>query len=518
MRRRVRMIAVGIVCLLAAAVTAQVLTQHNDSARTGENLGETVLNVLNVNVNQFGKLFTEAVDGQIYAQPLYVPNVVVSGLTRNVVVVATEHNSVFAIDADATAPSTPLWQMNLGPSVPSGDIANWCRNIWPEIGVTSTPVIDPVGGTVYVVAMSKELVGASYQYFHRLHALDLATGAEKFGGPVDIQATVPGSGDGGSTVAFTPIKQLNRPGLLLSNGVVFVAFASHCDIQPYHGWVFGYAAGTLQRVAVLNTTPNGAEGGIWQSGNGLMADAGGSVYAMTGNGTFDANGGGPDYGDTVLKLATGSLTVTDWFTPGNQKTLNQQDLDLGTGGPVGLPGTSNLVGVSKQGMLYVLNTGNLGHFTNQNRQIPQSFRAANGGLFGSPVYWNGLLYLAGAGDVVRAYKVVSGLLQTRAVSQSTFAAPFPGGILAVSANGNTAGTGILWVVTPDSDASTGGGVSGTLHALSAADLTKELWNSKMNAVRDALGNYVKFNPPTVAAGKVYMATLSGYLAVYGLLP
>src|SRR5437867_4438722 len=327
MRRRVRMIAVGIVCLLAAAVTAQVLTQHNDSARTGENLGETVLNVLNVNVNQFGKLFTEAVDGQIYAQPLYVPNVVVSGLTRNVVVVATEHNSVFAIDADATAPSTPLWQMNLGPSVPSGDIANWCRNIWAEIGVTSTPVIDPVGGTVYVVAMSKELVGASYQYFHRLHALDLATGAEKFGGPVDIQATVPGSGDGGSTVAFTPIKQLNRPGLLLSNGVVFVAFASHCDIQPYHGWVFGYAAGTLQRVAVLNTTPNGAEGGIWQSGNGLMADAGGSVYAMTGNGTFDANGGGPDYGDTVLKLATGSLTVTDWFTPGNQKTLNQQDLD-----------------------------------------------------------------------------------------------------------------------------------------------------------------------------------------------
>jgi hypothetical protein len=506
-----------------AAAQVSVLTQHNDIARTGANLGETMLNTTTVNVNQFGKLFTRAVDGYIYAQPLVVANVSIPNQgTRNVVYAATEHNSVFAFDADSATASTSLWHVNLGPSVPSADVQ--CGDLTPEVGITSTPVIDQSTGTIYVVAKSKELVGATFQYFQRLHALDIASGAEKFGGPVVIQDSVTGTGDGGGTVSFNPLLEHNRPGLLLLNGLVYVAFASHCDTNPYHGWVLGYDASTLQQVAVHNSTPNGGQGGIWQSGQGLLSDGNGYLYFITGNGTFDANTGGIDYGDSFVKLSTPGLVVVDWFTPYNQSVLNKKDADLGSGGPLWLPGTSRIVGGGK-GTFDVVDTTNMGHFNsrNNNDQIGQSFQATTGAIWGSPIYWNSpnngpVVYLFGQSDFLKAYKLVNGAFQTVPVSASKSKAPnFPGGILSLSANGSAAGTGIIWASTSNANANRDA-VPGTLHAFDATNLAKELWNSAMNSTRDAVGNYAKFCPPTIANGKVYLATFSGYLAVYGLLP
>jgi hypothetical protein len=266
---------------------AAVLTQHNDNFRTGANLNETQLNTTNVNVSQFGKLFSRAVDGFVYAQPLYLPDVAIPQMgVHNVVYVATEHNSVYAYDADDPAASSPLWQVNLGDSVPSTDIAPDYGDLIPEIGITGTPVIDPVAGAIYVVAKSKDRDG----YHQKLHALDVSTGAEQFGGPVEIAGSVLGTGDANvnGTVGFDPFVQLNRPGLLLSNGRVYVAFGSHADMDPYHGWVMAYDAATLQQVAVYNTTPDGGRGSIWMSGQGLTADPVGNIYVTSANGTCDA--------------------------------------------------------------------------------------------------------------------------------------------------------------------------------------------------------------------------------------
>lgn len=323
-----------------------VLTQHNDAGRSGANLSETVLTPSNVNANGFGKLFSVPVDGHVYAQILYVSGLTISGGKHNVFFVATEHNSVYAYDADT---GSPLWQVNLGPSVPSADINT--PNMPVEIGITSTPVIDPASETLYCVAATKE----NGSYLYRLHALDLATGDEKLGGPTLIQASVPGTGAASvnGVITLDPFKHNNRPGLLLANGTIYMAFASHEDYNPYHGWVLAYSASTLQQTAVFNVTPNGSQGGIWQAGQGLTADASGNVYLMTGNGTTSAPSGGSDYGEAFLKMSqSGStLSVSDWFIPNNYDSLNSYDTDLGSSGVLGIPGTSLIVGGGKEGKL-----------------------------------------------------------------------------------------------------------------------------------------------------------------------
>jgi hypothetical protein len=507
---------------------AAVTTHHNDINRTGQNLNESVLNTGNVNVSNFGKLFSRQVDGYIYAQPLYVPNLTVAGRTNNVVFVATEHNSVYAFDADDPKAQAALWQVNLGTSVPSQDICqssvSGCpyNDLVPEIGITATPVIDTASGTIFVVAKTKDTGNSTYHFF--LHALDVTTGNEKFSGPVEITAS-----------EFSPLYHLNRPGLLLLNGAIYIGFGSVGDLYSWHGWLMAYDASTLQQTAVFNATPNGNGGSLWAGGQGLLADSNNNIYFVTGNGTFDASTGGQDYGDSVLKLSTSSgLTLADYFTPNNQSFLSQHDVDLGSGGPMTLPGTNLMVAVGKDGMLRLLNTTRLGGFSVVSNNEVQEFQATAGycagtsGLcfMGGPIYWNSpnfgpVIYLWGAGDFLKAWQFNGQSFQTRPVSQSTIqsvqglsnTAP-----LSLSASGDEAGTGIVWAAGVMSGDANVQAQPGILRAFDASDLTHELWNSNQDPARDGLGSYAKFTPPTIANGKVYMATFSGQLVVYGLNP
>ncbi len=512
---------------MLAGSGANVLTQHNDNYRAGANLNETALNTATVNALRFGKLFSRAVDGYIYAQPLYVAQVNIPGQgARNVVYVATEHNSVYAFDADAADAKAPLWQVNLGAPVPSTDIDPDYHDLTPEIGITSTPVIDPGSQTIYVVAKSKD---ASNAYHQKLHALDLATGQNRMGSPVEISAQVQGIGLGNAngTISFDPLLNLNRPGLLLLNGAVYLAFGSHGDIGDYHGWVLGYDAKTLAQVAVFCPTPDGKEAAIWMSGQGLAADENNNIYFVTSNGTFSAQNGGRDYGDSALKLSTnGGLSVVDSFTPHNQDVLSEIDADLGAGGPVLLPGVNRLVFAGKDTVFRVLDTNNLGGFDPQTDRIVQQFQASMDSALGAPVYWNSpnngpVIYYWGAGDYLKVFKLIGGQFETSPASQSTVAGLI--GIsnsppMSLSANGSNAGSGILWATSPVEGNANDETVSGILRAFDAADVSKELWNSKQNADRDDIGSFAKFCPPTVANGKVYVATFSGQLQVFGLLP
>lgn len=501
-----------------------VLTQHNDAGRSGANLNDVFLNTGNVRPGQFGKLFTRTVDGQIYAQPLYVSNVgFPDGTARNVVIVATMHNSVYAFDADDPASSVPIWQVSLGPSIPVPDPTFGYRygpffDITVEVGALSTPVIDLSTQTIYLDAATKEPSGQSYTYRHRLHALDLLTGVEKFGGPIVVAGSVPGTGAGssGGVVTFDPHQQMQRPALLLSNGLVYIAYGSYADTDPYHGWVFAYNPGTLQTVAVYCTTPNAGEGAIWQSGEGLAADGSGRLYMITANGDFDGDTGGTDLGDSFVELSEGSLAVVDWFTPYNQATLAQNDLDLGSAGALLLPGTNYVTGGGKQGKLYLLDRGRMGHFhAGGDTQIVQSFQATNGEIFGSPVYWNGpggpFIYIWGTNDPIKQFRLdrQTLLFQTTPYAAGPIAIPWPGGFLSVSANGVQAGTGILWTLRSVSGA-------GVLEAYDASNVAIQLWNSQLQP-GDGVGSFAKFCPPTVANGKVYVATFSKQLDVYGLL-
>ena len=498
--------ALLIVVALASPIAVEavdVLTQHNDNLRTGANLSEYVLTVSNVNTGQFGKLFSRVVDGQMYAQPLYVHCLTISNQTRNVVYVCTEHNSVYAFDADDPAASNALWQVNLGPSVPSSDLNN-CGDLTPEVGITATPVIDLASGTMYVDAKTKE----GGNYFHRLHALDILTGGEKFGGPVAIQGPV----------GFDALHHHNRPGLLLLNNVVYLGYGSHCDWGPYHGWLFGYNATNLQQVSVFNTTATGGEGAIWSSGMGPAADADGYIYVMTGNGTFDKNTGGPNLGTSFIKLSTSNqtLTVADWFTPHDQAALSAADLDLGSGGPMLFPGTNLLVGVGKTGTMYVLDRNHLGGFVPTiDTNIVQFFTAtASTCCVGqTPVYWNGptnqFLFLWSGGDVLKAFKFTGSSIQTTPLATGGVNQAFRAGGSSLSARGSNATSGIVWGMN-----NTGGGA---VHAFEATNVAHALWNSQQNAARDGLGSYVKFCAPTVANGKVYVPTSANRLVVYGLL-
>ena len=526
--RRNGLCALGLLTL-ATVIEAQVAvtTQHNDNRRTGQTLHETVLNTSNVNVNTFGKLFSRAVDGQIYAQPLYIPHLWIKNTSHNVVYVATENNSVYAFDADSPSGTGILWHVHLGAAVPNTDISPSCVDIHPQIGITSTPVIDLASKTIYVIAKIKTTT-STYQF--RLHALDVLTGAEKFGGPAVIRGRVPGTGAGAVNgyVDFQAIYQNNRPGLLLTNGTVYLAFGSACDISPWHGWVFGYSASTLIQTAIYNTTANGDAGGIWGGGQGLLGVAG-NIYVMTGNGTFDVGSATPiDFGDSVVKLSTSSgLTVADYFTPFDQDKLNLYDTDLGSGGPMALPGTNLIVGVGKDATLRLLDTNAMGEFHSGYNADAQGFQATSAGpLMGAPIYWNSpnygpVIYLWGPGDNLKAFQFTKGQFNTVPVMQSSSASVYGysnSAPLSLSSNGNLAGTAIVWTAGAYSGDSNQTTVPGIVRAFDATNLTVELWNSKQNAARDDVGNFAKFSPPTIANGKVYVATFSNQLLVYGLNP
>lgn len=503
-------------------------TYHNDNFRTGQNVNETVLTPLNVTQTQFGKLNTYALDGIAYASPLYVANVNIAGQGfHNVVYVATEHDSVYAFDADGLS-SSPLWKVSFVnaaagvTTVPAADTGE-TGDIPNEIGITGTPVIDSATSTLYVVAKTKEVSGGTTNYVQRLHALDIKSGAEKFGGPVVIQASVPGTGDGsqGTTVPFVSLRENQRPGLLLSNGVVYIGFASHGDQHPWHGWVLGYNATTLQQVMAYNVTPNDYGGGIWQGGCALAADSAGNIYFVTGNGAFDANTGGSDYGDSFVKLAPNG-TVVDYFAPHDQASMDANNLDLGSGGSALLldqsgPNAHLMVSAGKGGTVYVVNRDNMGHYNPSNdnqivQALPNIFQGGTPepGNFSSPVYFNGYIYFSAISNPLQAFQMINGRLLTSAVSQTPESYNYPGGTMAISANQST--NGVLWVVQR-----TGASSAGVLRAYDATNLAMELYNSGQAGSRDTLDVAAKYSIPLIANGKVFVGSNSK-LTIYGLLP
>jgi uncharacterized protein (TIGR03437 family) len=498
--------------LLANPAPAQVsvLTANYGNARTNANLNETVLNPLNVNATQFGKLFSLPVGGSINGQPLYVPNVAIPGKgTHNVVYIVTHHNDVYAFDADKQ--QSPLWHVNLGSSVPGPDyqVADLS-----EIGILSTPVIDDTTNTIYVVAHTKE----TGNYIYRLHALDISTGDEKFGGPAVISASVAGTNAGNvnGMFSFDASQHLQRPGLLLLNNVVYIAFGSHSDTGAFHGWLMGYNAGNIQQqVSAFLTSPSGWGASIWQGGRGPAADTRGNIYVSTGNGTYD---GSANWGMSVLKLDTssGTPTVADWFTPDNWLTLDYDDNDLGSCGPV-LTAAGDVIAGGKEGIVYHLDSDTLGHELDGNGQILQHFQAIGFGIY-NMAWWerpgSPILYLRAFNDAIKAFRMTNGLLETKPFTQSSFGAGLPFDGMAVSADGPAQFSAILWVTSTANGTNNG---SGVLHALQASDLSKELWNSNMNPSRDSLGTLAKFAAPTIANGKVYVSTFSNQLVVYGLL-
>lgn len=513
--------------VVSSPLTA-VLTYHNDIARTGQNTNETLLTLANVNASTFGKLFTYTVDGYVYAQPLVLTNVAVPGRgILNLVYIATEHDSVYAFDADSSVGTNvgPLWQVSfLNPAAGIAPVRSTdlnCTDIVPEIGITSTPVIDPVGGTIYVEAKTEETTGNTTNFVHRLHALDVATGAEKFGGPVVITASVAGSGTGSVSgrVAFNPEWQMNRAALLLNNGVIYLGFGSHCDLGPYHGWLLAYNASTLAQIAAFNTTPNGEGSGIWHAGDGPSCDANGNLFVMTGNGTFDGSTN-KDFGDSVVKLSTSSgLTEADYFTPFNQAFLNTNDLDLGSGGTVVLPdavGNAShqqlLTCAGKKGVIYLFDRNNLGKYNASTDMMVQKLNVL-GSNFSTPVYFNYTLYYLGVHDYLTAFPISNAFIGNPAPAQGSTQFGFPGATPSLSANGiNDA---IIWVIQSDAFASGGNAV---LRAYNASNLAQELYNSEQAGSRDHPGAAVKFTVPTVANGKVYVGAQYA-LSVFGsLLP
>lgn len=511
------------------AAQATVATYHNDKGRTGNNLLESTLTLSNVNPSQFGKLFSQVVDGLMYAQPLYVPNVNINGLGKhNVMFAATMNDSVYAFDADSNSGKNaqPLWKVSfIDPkhgitTVPATDVN--CEDMFsPKIGIVGTPVIDTTSGTLYVIARTKE----SGKFYQRLHALDITSGAEKFGGPVVIQATVSGSGSGSTQgkISFDPQIHNQRSALLLQNGLVYIAWGSHCDSGSYHGWLMAYDHASLAQKGVWITTPNGTEGAIWESSSGPAGDESNNTYFATGNGTFDANTAGGDYGQSLMKLAppnNGAFAVLDYFTPYNGPNLNAGDYDIGSGGIMLLPDQKTgpnlhlLVQGDKVGDIYLVNRDNMGHYNAQNNsQIVQSLPGGDLGMWNSPTWWNNRVYIGGTGDVLKVFSLntTTGLLTTTPTSQTTNIFPYPGTTTSVSSNQNN--NAIVWALDNSSFKTTTGAV---LYAYDATNLAKELYTSLHRSTRDNPGGAVKFAVPTVANGKVYVGTQTR-LSVFGLL-
>jgi hypothetical protein len=438
------------------------------------------------------------------------------------------HNSVYAYDADTPSNRLPFWKVNLGPSVPVSDWGASYRDIDFEVGILSTPVIDRVSNTLFVVTATKEPAG----YFHKLHALDLMTGQEKAGSPVVIQGSVAGSGQGSvnGRIDFNSERHLQRTGLLLINGQVVIAFASHGDQTPYHGWIFAYDSATLTQTGITNTSPNSGGCGIWQAGTGLSADAQGGIYLVTGNG-IGADATRPDdRSESVVKynLTAGGFNIADWFTPFDWQTLDDQDADLGSDGPLVVPGTNLLLTGSKSGKFYLLDRNNLGKLNaGGDSQIVQSFQAVQGAnnrhIHGTPIVWNGPQgtwgYVWGENDFLRAFSFENGKFTTSTASQSTMLATggMPGGILSISSNGAQGGTGVMWASLVLSGDANQHAQPGLLRAFDATNLSHELWNSEQNPDRDSVGTFGKFVPPTIANGKVYQSTFSNQVVVFGLL-
>lgn len=502
--------------------SAKVLTFHNDNLRTGQNVNETILTPANVTSTKFGKLFALSVDGQVFAQPLYMSGVRVGAQVHNLLFVATEHDSVYAWDADSPS-STPIWRTSfINPGVgvtaiPCSEAASGnCTTIYPEFGITSTPVIDSATGTLYVVVATKEVSGST-NYVYRLHALSVTTGQEKFGGPVAIQATA-------GSVTLVPKQELQRPGLLLVNGVVYIGFGSHGDMGPWYGWLLGYGASTLQQVMVFNTAPSGGGASIWQSGCAPAADANGNIYFITGNGAFDANTGGSDYGDTIVKLNANGV-VTDYFTPSNQDILNSIDNDLGSSGLVLIPDQTGtfahvLIGAGKQGVIYSVNRDNLGKFNAGGNQNIQSLAAltsgpSSGGLFGSPAYWNQNVYFVAWNDNLKAFQLNNGMVNLTSMSSVRLA--FPGATPSISSSGTS--NGIVWIIQANvpNDTILTSVPAAVLRAFDATNMAVELYDSTQAGSRDTAGGAVKFAVPTIADGKVFVGN-SNQVTVYGLLP
>ena len=544
---------------LATPSDVSVLTFHNDNLRTGQNLNETILNTSNVNAQHFGKRVSYPVDGQVYAQPLFVPAVTLKGHQYHVVYVATENDSVYAFDADQMHVVAPLWKTSFlhlpdVTTVPSTDVFGKYphQDIEPSIGITATPVIDLTTNTMYVMSMTKE---HGNQYMQRLHALDITTGKDRPGSPMVILAHIKGEGydkskGTPSLVTFNTKEANQRPALLFVNGVVYIAWGGFGDTDPYHGWVLGYTYnGTaFRQVGVYNVTPDGQEGGIWMSGAGPAADAQGNVYLTTGNGTFDlAQPGQRDAGNSFVKLSTqNGLVLLDYFTPFNQKCLDGRDEDLGSGGVLLLPEQphtahpSLLVGVGKEGRTYVIDRDHMGQFhrypgilqcgsnaetrTDIDQVMQELPSNSTGGFFGTPGYWVGtatsvqLVYIGEVGDHLKSFQLSRDTLSSRTTAQTPETFGFPGAIPSISSNKSVPGTGIVWVISP---ASCGGpgcapAGSGVIRAYDATNIEVELYNSEQNFTRDRLDSYVKFSVPTIANGKVFVGTQTS-LNIYGLL-
>ncbi len=535
---------------------AGVYTYHNDVARDGANTQEYALTAATVGAATFGKLLSCGVDGAVYAQPLWVANLSIAGVMHNVVFVATEHDSLYAFDADAS-PCLLLWQANLidvthgaaagETPVPDGGtnflVGQGDGDISPEVGITGTPVIDPAAGILYVVAKSVDSTGTLF--YQRLHAIDLASGSERAGSPAAISATY--QADNGSAVNFSPRQENQRAGLALTNGVLYIAWGSHEDAPPWYGWLMGYTynGSAFAQQAVLNVSPNTSEGGIWMAGGAPSVDSGGHLYVITGNGLFDGaatSGSSDDFGDSFLQLAPGAgqnhLGVSSFFTPSDQASLYAGDKDFGSGGSalvLNLPTSGSspqhlVVGGGKDGSLYLLNGDQMGGSGDSNAR--QVWNLGHG-IFATPAFWNNTLYIAPLGSPMLAYAFDPGALQftTTPASSSTQTFQFPGTTASVSASG-AGSNGIVWALdnhaycTPQS----GGCGPAVLHALSAGSLATELWNSSQVG-SDVAGNAVKFTVPTIANGKVYVGTrgnntggasgstsVSGELEIYGLKP
>ncbi len=508
----------------AAAATTDVLTYHNDIARTGQDLTETTLTTSNVTSAAFGKIGFYSVDGLVDAEPLYASSVSVPrNGTHNLLIIPTEHGSVYAFDADS---GVTIWQITTLKTGETTSDNRGCGQVTPEIGVTSTPVIDRTqgpNGAIYVVAMSKD---GSGNYHQRLHALDLAVGTELFSGPVDIQATYPGTGDNsnGTSVVFDPKQYKERAALLLLNGIIYTSWASHCDDRPYTGWIMGYGETTLAQTSVLNVTPNGNDGAIWMAGAGLAADSSGNIYFLDANGDFDTTvnaQGFPsdgDYGNAFMKLSTtgNQLAVADYFEMDNEASENSTDTDLGSGGTIVLPDLSDgsgntwhlAVGAGKDSNLYVVNRDSMGKFSANNSSIYQELAGAlPGGVFAMPAYFNNTVYYGSVGSPIQAFTITNAKLSTSATAQTSNSFDYPGTTPSVSANGTS--NGILWAVENTSPA--------VLHAYNASTLN-ELYNSNQaSGGRDQFGPGNKFITPMIVNGKVFVGTTNG-VAVFGLLP
>jgi hypothetical protein len=522
-----RALIILLTVLLPATAGAQVsiVTERYDNARTGANLGETILNTSNVNVSQFGKLFSYTVDGSIQAQPLYVQNVAIAGQgTHSVLYVVTMNDVLYAFDANSSSVNGGvLWSVDFRnptagiTAIPITDIVGVNNlNIVGNVGIESTPAIDLSSNTLYLVARTKEVSGSTTSYVARLHAIDITSGNEKFGGPVVIKATNP--------VTFDPLHQNQRSSLALVNGMVLFSWASHEDMNLWYGWIMAYNAKTLQQSSVFCTTPGDDQGGVWMSGRAPVVDNNGNVYYVSGNGGWD---GVSNFGDSVMKLSTtgGVLSLTDYFTPDDYAMLWSDDLDLGSSGPMLIPGTNLLIHGGKESIFYLMTLSNLGHEQSGNNQIVQHFSTTGGEIHGGPVFWNRTsgpgptMYVWPNNISLQAYQFTGSMFNSNPISHSTIVAPSgsSGGVLTLSADGSTAGTGIVWSSMPLSQDADHGTVQGVLRAFDANDLTTELWDSRMNVSRDDIGLWPKYSPPTVANGKVYMASFSNVLNVYGLL-